>query len=211
MTEAQGPLPLGGTNPPQFAALDELGPQVGLVTVGISGNDIGFGGATQECVQPPRQLGGTSCKERYTADGTDDISEKIAIAAPRVAAVIQGIKTRAPNALVLVVGYPALMPEYRNGCYPYVPVLPEDAAWVREKNKELNAMLAQQAAANGATYVDWYTPSIGHDMCTLPHKAWVNGLVVVPPSYPAHPNVFGEAGAAAAVRRALPAGFSLLD
>jgi hypothetical protein len=35
--------------------------------------------------------------------------------------------------------------------------------YVRAKQKELNAMLAAQAAANGAGLIDWYTASIGHD------------------------------------------------
>ena len=197
MTEQQGPLPMGNFNAPQF---DALGEDTALVTVGIGGNDVGFGGATSQCVQTPKLLGGKSCKAHYTAGGVDQISQKIAAAAPKIAGVLQGIHQRAPKATVLMVGYPALMPhEHNRGCYPYVPVLAEDAVYVREKNIELNAMLAQQAAANDALYVDWYTPSIGHDMCKPPGIAWTNAVVVVPPSYPAHPNLLGEMGASAAV------------
>ena len=209
MTSPQGPLPLGGTNPPQF---DALAADTALVTVGIGGNDVGFGGAANRCVQTPKALGGSSCKAHYTASGTDEISRKIALAAPKIDAVLAGIHERAPNAKVFLVGYPALMPhEHNNGCYPYVPVLPEDAVWVREKNIELNAMLAARAAADliGTTYVDWYTPSIGHDMCKPPGIAWTNGVVMAPPSYPAHPNLLGEQGAAAAVLDAVEkSGFS---
>jgi lysophospholipase L1-like esterase len=200
MTQAQGPLPLGNYNPPQF---DALGPDVALVTIGIGGNDIGFGGATTDCVQPPPLLGGKSCKAAYTRGGVDRISENIKAAAPKIAAVLAGIHERAPAATVLLVGYPALMPE-NGACWPYVPVLRQDAEWVRDKNKELNAMLATQAAADGrTTYVDWYTPSIGHDMCKPPGIAWTNAVVVVPPSYPAHPNLLGTQGAANAVLRVL--------
>jgi GDSL-like lipase/acylhydrolase family protein len=202
MTQAQDGLPLGGTNPPQFNA---LGADTALVTVGIGGNDIGFGGAANRCVQPPKQLGGTSCKAYYTQGGHDEISDKIVAAAPKIAAVLTGIHERAPDATVLMVGYPALLPEDDAGCYPYLPVLPEDIAWLRAKNKELNAMLATQAASNGASYVDWYTPSIGHDMCKPPGIAWTNGAVVVPPSYPAHPNILGEMGASDAVLGVLSA------
>lgn len=60
-------------------------------------------------------------------------------------------------------------------------------------------MLAKQAGANGAHFVDTYSPSVGHDACQLPGSAWVNGIVVVPPSFPVHPNGIGMAGMAAAV------------
>ena len=203
MWKAQGPLPFGNYNAPQFDALDELGASIALVTVGIGGNDIGFGSATSRCVQPPKQAGGTSCHAYFTRNGYDEISRNIAAAAPDVAAVLAGIRQRAPLAQVLVVGYPALVPEGDLGCYPYVPVLREDIPWLREKNKELNSMLRTQALANDATFVDWYTPSIGHDMCKPPGIAWTNAAVVVPPSYPAHPNLFGTQGAANAVLRAL--------
>lgn len=207
MTKPQGPLPMGNTNPPQF---DALGPDTALVTVGIGGNDVGFGGAANQCVQTPKVLGGKSCKAYYTAGGIDQISQKIQAAAPLIAGVLQGIKAKAPNAAVLMVGYPALMPhEHNRGCYPYVPVLPEDAVYVREKNIELNTMLAAQAAEQGVLYVDWYGPSVGHDMCKPPGIAWTNAVVVVPPSYPAHPNLLGEQGAAAAVLDVLEkSGFS---
>jgi hypothetical protein len=56
----------------------------------------------------------------------------------------------------------------------------------------MNAMLADAAAAHDATYVDIYTPSIGHDACQLPTQAWLNAAVLVPPSFPAHPNQLGE-------------------
>jgi hypothetical protein len=201
-------LPLGNYNAPQFNA---LGPDVALVTIGIGGNDIGFGGATSDCVQLPTLAGGQPCSTYYTRNGYDEVSKRISEAAPKVAAVLDGIHERAPAAKVLVVGYPALLPETNWGCYPYVPVLAADIAWLRAKNKELNAMLASEAAKDGSTYVDWYGPSIGHDMCKPPGVAWTNAVVVVPPSYPAHPNLLGTQGAANAVLRALGRQVTLLD
>ena len=198
-TAPQTGLPLGGTNPPQFDALDDT---VTLVTVGIGGNDIGFGGIVDACVQPP--IGGQPCTPTYTAGGVDQISARIARTAPKIAAALQQIHQLAPNATVLVVGYPSILPDTGTGCYPYVPILPDDVPYLRAKEKELNAMLATQAAANGATFVDTYTSSIGHDACQLPGFAWVNAVVLVPPSYPGHPNLLGEADMAAQVLHALP-------
>ena len=41
-----------------------------------------------------------------------------------------------------------------NGCWPKMPVARGDVAWLRSKQVELNAMLAQQAAAHGARVAD---------------------------------------------------------
>ena len=199
-TSPQTGLPLGGTNPPQFDALDDT---VTLVTVGIGGNDIGFGGIVNACAQLPTLVGGHPCTPTYAAGGVDQISARIARTAPKIAAALQEIHQRAPHAAVLLVGYPSILPDTGTGCYPYVPILPDDVPYLRAKEKELNAMLATQAAANGATFVDTYTSSIGHDACQLPGFAWVNAVVLVPPSYPGHPNLLGEADMAAQVLHAL--------
>jgi lysophospholipase L1-like esterase len=193
MTRPQTDLPLGGTNPPQF---DALGPDVRIVSVGIGGNDVGFGDFISNCVRvlPPPLT--HPCSPQYLAGGRDRASEAIAATAPRIAAVLDGIHQLAPSALVFLVGYPDILPERFNGCWPYVPILPADVAYFRSKEHELNAMLAAQAAAHRAHYVDTYTTSIGHDACQPPGVAWVNGAVVVPPSYPAHPNAMGLAGTA---------------
>lgn len=195
LSEPQSGLVLGGTNPPQY---DGLGPDVALVTVGIGGNDIGFGEIAQRCFQPPTPMG-TPCSDYYTQDGRDLLSDRIAETAPKIAAALQGIRERSPRAEIVVVDYPAIMPHVGEGCYPYLPVLPEDVPYLRAKHEELNAMLAEQAAANGAHIVDTYSPSVGHDACQPPGSAWVNGIVVAPPSFPVHPNSIGMAGMAAAV------------
>lgn len=202
--EAQGPLPLGGFNPPQFDALDD---EVDVVTVGIGGNDVGFVSLAVGCLRllpPPLS---EPCSPPYTAGGVDQISARIAAAGDELAAALQEVHGRAPNAEVLVVGYPTSLPDDAVACYPYVPILPEDMGYLVAKYKEMNAMLAAQAAANGATYVDIYTSSIGHDVCQLPGEAWVNAIVVVPPSLIAHPNAlsFQHSGpvVAAAIRQQL--------
>jgi hypothetical protein len=84
-----------------------------------------------------------------------------------------------------------------------MPILQEDMPYILARFKQMNAELAEQAAAHDATYVDIYTPSIGHDVCKLPGIAWVNGVVVVPPSYPAHPNQLGLLNAGRVVAEAI--------
>jgi lysophospholipase L1-like esterase len=184
MTQMQGVWP--DPNPPQF---DALAADTTLVTLGIGGNDIGFSGLAQDCFSDSPQ--GSPCKDQYTAGGTDQVSQRIADTAPKVAAVLQGIHTRAPNARVLVVNYPSIFPDTGPGCWPLLPVADGDAAWLRDKEKELNQMLADQAAANGASLVDWYTASIGHDACQPPGIKWVEGPVPENAAAPVHPNLLG--------------------
>ncbi|MGQ0830429.1 MAG: SGNH/GDSL hydrolase family protein [Microthrixaceae bacterium] len=208
MTEPQGGLPGGGEAPPQFDAFDRVGDDeiVKLVSIGIGGNDLGFGELTDKCVQAPHMPGGTPCHVYYENDGDDLLRARLVTLRTRLDDVLAEIHRLAPQAEVLVYGYPALLPEHRDapvpelqdGCYPYIPILPADAAYLREVEKDLNRTIEQAATANDAHYVDWYTPSMGHDMCQPPGLAWVNGVVLAPPSYPVHPNVLGSMGAAEA-------------
>ena len=85
-----------------------------------------------------------------------------------MAAVLAGIRERAPAARILVVGYPVILPAAGPGCWPLMPIAVGDVAWLRTVQGRLNAMLAEQAAAAGATFVDTYTSSVGHDVCRLP-------------------------------------------
>ena len=187
-----------GVNPPQ---LDRLDATVTVVSLQIGGNDIGFSEIIQRCAAPLPF--GTPCRDRYAPGGVDEISRRIAVTAPKVGAALAETARRAPQARRLVVGYPAILPESGWGCWPTMPVAPGDVSYLRDKEKELNAMLASQAAAAGATYVDVYGPSIGHDACKLPGVRWVEPYVPTAPAAPVHPNALGMQGMAAVVAGAL--------
>jgi hypothetical protein len=181
-----------GTNPPQFNSLDAETTRVSLT---IGGNDIGFSDIALDCVTI--NPFSTPCKDKYTAGGKDQIAERIAATAPKVAAVLQGIHSRSPAAKVFVVNYAAIFPETGFGCWPQMPIGFGDVPYLRAKQKELNAMLATQAGANGAALVDWYKASIGHDACKGSSTRWVEPVVPTNPAAPIHPNLAGMTGAAA--------------
>lgn len=203
MAEPQTGLPLGGTNPPQF---DGVTADAALVTVGIGGNDAGLVGVGTMCAQLGASAPtGTACRDHYTAGGTDQVAQRIDEAAPKVAAVLQGIHARAPNARVAIAGYPAVAPTDGTGCYPVVPMSPDDLAYIDELLQRINAMIAKQAAANGAEYIDTYTDSKGHDVCKLPPARWFEGLVPTEPAFPLHPNAQGEASMARSALKVLSA------
>jgi lysophospholipase L1-like esterase len=200
MTQPQGVSP-DGPNRPQFDSLDA---ETQVVTLGIGGNDIGFSSLAKDCFSSSPQ--GSPCKDKYTAGGTDQISQRIATTGPKVASVLQGIHSAAPSAKAWVVNYPAILPDSGPGCYPQIPVADGDVAWLRDKEKELNQMLADQAAANGAKLVDWYTPSIGHDACQPPGIKWVEGPAPMNAAAPVHPNLLGMMAASDLVVAAVRAG-----
>ncbi len=189
---------LGGANPPQ---LDSLDPTVATISVQIGGNDIGFTEILARCLAVLPL--GTPCRTVYTAGGVDVLSRRIAATAPKVAAALAEARRRSPQARIFVLGYPAILPEVGTGCWPLLPIAPDDVPYLREKQKELNAMLATQAAAAGAAYVDVYTPSIGHDACQPPGVRWVEPLIPLSPAAPVHPNALGMQGMATVLAGAM--------
>jgi lysophospholipase L1-like esterase len=180
-----------GTVPPQF---DALRADTTLVTVQIGGNDAGLVGLALDCVNLLPEPFGDSCADENTAGGRDVYGERIAGVAPRIAAVLDGIHARAPNAAVYVVGYTTYLPP--NGCYPRVPLWARDANYIQAKIDQLNRVLADAAAAGGATYVDIRTPGIGKDVCKPASVRWTEPLVPGNVAAPLHPNATGMRGMA---------------
>lgn len=188
-----------GAVPPQ---LDAVTADTTLVTLQIGGNDAGLVGLAESCLNLlPEWLDGTSCADENTAGGQDVYGARVAAVGPRVAAVLDGIHQRAPGARVFVVGYTTYLPP--NGCYPRVQVWARDANYIQAKIDQLNQVLATEAAAHGATYVDIRTPGIGKDVCKSSSVRWVEPFVPGNVAAPLHPNATGMAGMAAVVAAAV--------
>jgi hypothetical protein len=185
---------IDGPNPPQFNSLDA---STTVVSLTIGGNDIGFSEVAQSCIT----LNPFShpCLDRYDSGGVDQLKARIEATAPKVAAVLQGIHARSPSAKVYVVNYPAIFPETGSGCWPQMPIGFQDVPYLRSTEQRLDAMLATQAAANGATLVNWYNASIGHDACKGSSTRWVEPLVPGELAAPIHPNTAGMEGGASAL------------
>jgi lysophospholipase L1-like esterase len=206
----QRDLPLGGTNPPQFARLTET---TDLVTVGIGGNDAGIAAAGLDClgllpVENPLSDGGYGlpfggCRVKYTRGGFDRLSEQITAAEPKLVRAFRQIHRLAPRARVLAVDYMSVVPDH--GCYPRVPATDRDMAYIHAKFRELNAMVRRAARRGGAEFVNTYDATTGHDLCQGPRVRYaevfgpsVNDVAL---GVPAHPNSAGARAQAAAVLR----------
>ncbi|MGW4895469.1 SGNH/GDSL hydrolase family protein [Kitasatospora sp. NPDC004240] len=202
-------------NDPQ---LDAVTADTDLVTLGIGGNDLGvtdlgIGDVIAVCmagalVNPL----GTPCKDVYHHGywdwgswswkyGNDDLADRVDGAAPQIADVLKRIRTKAPKARILVVGYPSVLPADAWKCFGKQPVTVGDVEYLHGILGKLNTMLRNTATANGATYVDTATPTAGHDVCS--GDRWIEGALPGSPAVPFHPNATGERVMANAVLAAL--------
>ncbi len=187
-----------GPNAPQFRALSA---KTTLVTLTIGGNDVGFARIALACGSLGLfDPGGSPCSHAYGVQ----LDRSIAATAPKVAAVLRGIRARSPKARIVVVGYLRLLPSGK-GCWPSVPLGPADTAYLDTAERHLDAMLAGQARAAGAAFVDAYAGGDGHDMCAPQERRWVEGIVPRSPAAPVHPNARGMAEVARRVAAALNA------
>lgn len=202
MTAPQA-VPLGGTNAPQ---LDAVNKSTTVVSLGIGGNDIHFSDIVENCLATspsgPTAVGQT-CKSYYTAGGVDQLAAVTAATAPKVAAVITGIRRRAASGVkIFVIGYGALLPASGTGCWPQMPLTTTDVPYLRQVEVGLNTMLRSVATANGATFVDTYTSGLPYNACTPASTRYMEPLLPGNPAAPLHPNARGMAHNAALLEAA---------
>ena len=89
-----------GTNPPQLSA---LAPDDRMVLLTLSGDDLGFLNALQECVKLSfTRPWGSPCATHYGGQPDAALSAE----APKIVRLLVTIALRAPYARVVVVGYP---------------------------------------------------------------------------------------------------------
>ena len=182
----------GPANPAQ---LDAINGYTKVVTTQIGGNDIGFSSIVKNCVtlDPTK----APCKDQYVTAAGDELAKRINDTKPKIAAILAEIRRKAPTAKVFVIGYPSILPDTGNGCWPAVPILPADVVYLRSVEKKLNAMIFSAAYDARMSYVDIYTPTIGHDSCAS--DKWVEGVIPGSTAAPVHPNAAGMRSQAAVI------------
>ncbi|RLU79968.1 hydrolase [Streptomyces griseocarneus] len=188
LTEAQTDAGIV-VNGPQ---LDAVTPDTSLVTMTIGGNDIGtsdlgFVDVVLACVGlAVTNPFGAPCHDHYK----DTLEQRLDAAMPRFVDALGRIKATAPGARVMVVGYPAILPDDVTGCTGKLPVTTKDLAYLRSLIDEINDKVADAAASGGASYVDTIAATKGHDACSA--APWIEGILPSSPTMPLHPNATGE-------------------
>lgn len=152
-----------------------------LVTISVGGNDAGFTRVLTECAKP-RWLG-------HCGRALDAARAVIDRVLPGALAVLYAtIRSRAPGARVVVVGYPRLFGG--EDCNAGTFFSARERERILRTGDRLNRVLALAAAARGFGFVDPTPVFAGHAVCERP--AWLNGL-----SFPLresfHPNRAGHA------------------
>lgn len=167
-----GQLLDGAKVPPQLASVTA---QTDLVTVGIGGNPA----AAQAWFQICPALGdtdpeGAPCRDHFVEEGggTDAIAVVLRKERKQLVTVLEAIRERAPEARVLVIGYPAIFPA-KGHCPKRLALAKGDVAYARETLQRLNHNLEQAAKQADAEYVDVYAATQGHDICSA--DPWIQG------------------------------------
>ena len=149
------------------AQLERLNKSTELVTITAGGNNLGFGAIVTSC--------GAAIADPTAAPACDKASSDAAAMigsgqlAGDVISMIQSVKAAAPNARVVVTGYP----------YLYDPVIPNPAdplsLFIYQATllaDGLNASIAGAAGAAGAEYVDVRAAFAGHGINSA--DPWIN-------------------------------------
>lgn len=139
-----------------------------LVTVGAGGND----GALFTSLITQCSAEGPACSDFVSGDMRPVLEQTVT----SLVSAIDVVKSRAPKAEIVLVGYLRLMPA--SGTCEVIGIPASQAALVASAERALDVAL--QTAANDAkiTYVSLRDASRGHDACAG-KSAWTNGARVL--------------------------------
>lgn len=172
----------------QLAALTS---RTRFVTLSVGGNDAGFAGVLTTCATPWWLLDCAPAVARARAFIRDTLPA-------RLRALYAEVRSRAPRARVVVVGYPRVF--QGTDCDLGTWFTRAEQQQLNATGDLLNARLAAAARAAGFAFADPSKRFGGHAVCDDP--AWLNGLSVpVGESY--HPNRAGHASGLMPVVRPL--------
>jgi lysophospholipase L1-like esterase len=176
----------GGTVAPQ---IDAVKADTTLITVTIGGNDVGLAADAAQC--EAASIDSPPCMNKFVINGVDTISTAIGAQLPVWAQMIDDLRTKAPRARIVLVGYPMFIRP--GGCFPEQPILPKDADYFQSKVDELDDHEHQLAADKKVGFFDTRPLSAAHDMCAGPSDRYVEGFMTANPAQPLHPNGMGAA------------------
>jgi lysophospholipase L1-like esterase len=166
-------------------------PTTAIVTVTIGGNDIHFADLIVQCT-----LGDCSA-------ALDSTRASLATTLnSRLDTVYAAIKNQAPNATVVVVGYPRIFGT--TSCFGSLGISATERTKANQLAVDLDALIAARATASPFlfTYQSALAPFSTHAVCSL--APWLNGLNLFNTTESYHPNRNGNSqGYAPLVRKVI--------
>jgi lysophospholipase L1-like esterase len=158
------------------------------VTITIGGNDAGFSDVILACTT----FGCASAIADANAYITNTLPAQLD-------AVYNAIKTRAPTATVIVLGYPRLFGS--SGCLGTTGISSSERTSLNATADLLSSTIQGRAAAAGFTYQNAIPSFTGHAVCS--GTAWLNGLNIFNTSESYHPNSAGHSSGYTPLVRAI--------
>ncbi|MGW2346879.1 SGNH/GDSL hydrolase family protein [Streptomyces sp. NPDC001661] len=150
-----------------------------LVSISVGGNDIGFANTMQTCV-----LQGTDACVNAVNNAKNITNTQLP---GRLDQVYTQIRDRAPNARVVVLGYPRL---YKIGGSCSLGISDTSRSAINGAADTLDAVVSARASAHGFAFGDVRGVFTNHEICS--DVWWLNSTrVIVQESY--HPNAKGQA------------------
>ncbi|UGS26564.1 hypothetical protein K8F61_18420 [Microbacterium resistens] len=148
-----------------------------LVTLTIGGNDLGFEEIIKSCVILGTISSPDDCESVGTSTGLslgEVVADRLSALPDLVSATLNEIRDNAPNARILMLGYPMIF-ESSGAC---VSVRSGDLPWLNSVADKLNAALTEAADAAGAhvTYQDPQYLFAGANLCTP--DTLINGFML---------------------------------
>lgn len=172
----------GPMEPPQIDAISET---TDLVTIGIGANDNDvFAWVVNNCIYAAtKEPDGDPCARTdagLPADKT--LAARLDELGQRLDDVLARVAEAAPDARVVVVGYPSFFGE--KSCDQF-PIATGDVAYARRVNEGLVEAQRDAADRAGVEYVDVFSATEGHDMCA--DDPWIAGVHPTGPALAYHP------------------------
>lgn len=163
--------PDGVTVPPQVEALSR---ETDLVTLSIGGNDESvFNSLVTTCPQVAQDdPTGSPCRDALAGSDPDALQRQTDRLESRVAAIVRTIRQRAPQAQVVVVGYPAIFPT--TGSCDQLPFAAGDVVWASQVVDAVVEGMRAAADNAGVRFVDLRAASADHHVCA--DQPWITGV-----------------------------------
>lgn len=164
---------------------------VGVVTITMGGNDVGFERVLRHCYLSDCLADGTL----YQAIGDiDDLAR-------RLVAEYQTVQAASRAARVVVVGYPRLFPSSFGSVVRCPWLAPTERIVLNRLGRFLDEILSAKASAAGVEYVSVFSALAGHELCT--GDSWVYALGPFGGPLRGHPLAPGQRAIAGIVREHL--------
>jgi lysophospholipase L1-like esterase len=181
----------------QPAQLDAIDAATELVTLTAGGNDVSYiRDLALLAWRKKRGLTATLLRLLWRGPRSPE-GRDFATLRSNFDAILEEITRRAPQARVVVVTYPAVLPE--TGTCPKLGISEQEAALMRTVADRLADVTRRAALAAGATVIDMAILSAGHHACSC--DAWTFGDQAKAPAF--HPTLSGAEATAREIWQAI--------